>query len=119
MYTPRVVQLLRRNGVKLDGAEVVIVGRSNIVGKPPANMLIQKSKTGNATVTVCHTPTKNIAEHVKRADIVIAAADGLTPFTSEMVKVGAVVIDSSSIASRMQAKKTGIRCVRQGADVDL
>jgi methylenetetrahydrofolate dehydrogenase (NADP+)/methenyltetrahydrofolate cyclohydrolase len=69
-----IIQLLVRSKVPLEGAEVVIVGRSNIVGKPIANMLIQKSPTGNATVTVCHTRTKNMAEHVKRADIIIAAA---------------------------------------------
>src|SRR4030042_1847146 len=68
------IQLLIRSGAKLAGAEVVIVGRSNIVGKPLANMLIQKNATGNATVTVCHTRTKNLAEHTRRADIVIAAA---------------------------------------------
>src|SRR3989339_726947 len=69
-----IIKLLQRSGVKLSGAEVVVVGRSNIVGKPVANMLIQKSDTGNATVTICHTRTKNLAEHVKRAEIIIAAA---------------------------------------------
>ena len=58
-----IIQLLIRNNVKLEGAEVVVVGRSNIVGKPIANLLIQKAITGNATVTVCHTRTKNMAEH--------------------------------------------------------
>jgi methylenetetrahydrofolate dehydrogenase (NADP+)/methenyltetrahydrofolate cyclohydrolase len=88
-----VIQLLVRSGVKLEGAEVVIVGRSNIVGKPLANMLIQKSPTGNATVTVCHTRTKNLAEHTKRADIVIAAAGRPDTVTADMVKEGVVVID--------------------------
>ena len=88
-----VIQLLIRNGVKLEGAEVVIVGRSNIVGKPLANMLIQKNATGNATVTVCHTRTKNLAEHTKRADIVIAAAGRPDTVTADMVKDGVVVID--------------------------
>jgi methylenetetrahydrofolate dehydrogenase (NADP+)/methenyltetrahydrofolate cyclohydrolase len=111
-----VVQLLLRNGVKLDGAEVVIVGRSNIVGKPLANMLIQKSKTGNATVTVCHTRTKNIAEHVKRADIVIAAAGRPNTITSEMVKVGAVVIDVGVNRVEDASKKNGYRLV---GDVDF
>jgi methylenetetrahydrofolate dehydrogenase (NADP+)/methenyltetrahydrofolate cyclohydrolase len=62
-----VIHLLLRSGVKIEGADVVVVGRSNIVGKPIANMLIQKNETGNATVTVCHTRTKNLAEHTLRA----------------------------------------------------
>jgi methylenetetrahydrofolate dehydrogenase (NADP+)/methenyltetrahydrofolate cyclohydrolase len=88
-----VIQLLIRSGVKLEGAEVVIVGRSNIVGKPLANMLIQKNATGNATVTVCHTRTKDLAKHTKRADIVIAAAGRPDTVTADMVKDGVVVID--------------------------
>jgi methylenetetrahydrofolate dehydrogenase (NADP+)/methenyltetrahydrofolate cyclohydrolase len=88
-----VIQLLIRSSVKIEGAEVVIVGRSNIVGKPLANMLIQKNATGNATVTVCHTRTKNLAEHTKRADIVIAAAGRPDTVTADMVKDGVVVID--------------------------
>ncbi|MHC4744286.1 MAG: bifunctional 5,10-methylenetetrahydrofolate dehydrogenase/5,10-methenyltetrahydrofolate cyclohydrolase, partial [Planctomycetota bacterium] len=88
-----VIQLLVRSGVQLEGAEVAIVGRSNIVGKPLANMLIQKNPTGNATVTVCHTRTKNLAEHTKRADIVIAAAGRPDTVTADMVKDGVVVID--------------------------
>jgi methylenetetrahydrofolate dehydrogenase (NADP+)/methenyltetrahydrofolate cyclohydrolase len=88
-----VIQLLIRSGVKLEGAEVVIVGRSNIVGKPLANMLIQKNATGNATVTVCHTRTRDLAEHTKRADIVIAAAGRPDTVTADMVKDGVVVID--------------------------
>jgi len=88
-----VIQLLVRSGVKLEGAEVVIVGRSNIVGKPLANMLIQKNATGNATVTVCHTRTKDLAEHTKPADIVIAAAGRPNTVTADMVKDGVVVID--------------------------
>ncbi len=88
-----VIQLLIRSGVKLEGAEVVIVGRSNIVGKPLANMLIQKNPTGNATVTVCHTRTKDLSYHTKRADIVIAAAGRPNTVTAHMVKDGVVVID--------------------------
>jgi len=88
-----VIQLLVRSGVKLEGAEVVIVGRSNIVGKPLANMLIQKNATGNATVTVCHTRTRDLAEHTRRADIVIAAAGRPNTVTADMVKDGVVVID--------------------------
>jgi len=111
-----VVQLLLRSGVPLDGAEVVIVGRSNIVGKPLANMLIQKSKTGNATVTVCHTRTKNIAAHVKRADIIIAAAGRPNTITADMVKDGAVVIDVGVNRIEDASKKNGFRLV---GDVDF
>jgi methylenetetrahydrofolate dehydrogenase (NADP+)/methenyltetrahydrofolate cyclohydrolase len=86
-------QLLIRSGVQIDGAEVVILGRSNIVGKPIANMLLQKQKGANATVTVCHTGTKDIAFHTRRADILIVAAGKPKAVTADMVKEGAVVID--------------------------
>jgi len=88
-----VVELLIRSGVALDGAHAVIVGRSNIVGKPLANMLIQKSKRGNATVTLCHTRTKDLRSHTLQADILIAAAGVHNAITADMVKDGAVVID--------------------------
>jgi len=86
-------QLLIRSGVQIEGAEVVVVGRSNIVGKPVANILLQKSKNANATVTVCHTRTKDINFHTKRADIIIAAAGKPKAITADMVKDGVVVID--------------------------
>ncbi len=86
-------QLLVRSGVKTDGAEVVVVGRSNIVGKPIANMLLQKAKGANATVTICHTATKDMAFHTKRADILIVAAGRPKAITGDMVKEGVVVID--------------------------
>jgi methylenetetrahydrofolate dehydrogenase (NADP+)/methenyltetrahydrofolate cyclohydrolase len=107
---------LLRSGVKLDGAEVVIVGRSNIVGKPLANMLIQKSPAGNATVTVCHTRTKDIAAHTRRADIVIAAAGRPNTITADMVKDGAVVIDVGVNRVEDSTKKAGFRLV---GDVDF
>ena len=88
-----VIELLLRSGVKTDGANVVVVGRSNIVGKPLANLLLQKREGGNATVTVCHTRTRNIADHTRRADILIAAAGKPNTITADMVKEGAVVID--------------------------
>jgi methylenetetrahydrofolate dehydrogenase (NADP+)/methenyltetrahydrofolate cyclohydrolase len=87
-----ILELLKRSGTETKGAEVVIVGRSNIVGKPIANMLLQK-KGGNATVTVCHTGTKDIASHTKRADILIVAAGKPKTVTGDMVKDGVVVID--------------------------
>ena len=86
-------QLLIRTGVETSGAEVVVVGRSNIVGKPIANILLQKQKGANATVTVCHTGSKNMAFHTKRADILIVAAGKPNAITADMVKEGAVVID--------------------------
>lgn len=87
-------QLLIRSGIETDGAEVVVVGRSNIVGKPIANMLIQKNKKGaNATVTICHTGTRDLASHTRRADILIVAAGKPKTVTADMVKEGVVVID--------------------------
>ncbi len=86
--------LLEKSGAKVDGADVVIIGRSNIVGKPLANLLIQKRKpVGNATVTVCHTGTKDLTFHTKRADILIVAVGKPKIVTADMVKEGAVVID--------------------------
>ena len=86
-------QLLIRSGVKIDGAEVVVVGRSNIVGKPIANILLQKKPGANATVTICHTGTRDIAFHTHRADILIVAAGRPKAITTDMVKEGVVVID--------------------------
>jgi len=111
-----VVQLLLRSGVKIEGAHVVIVGRSNIVGKPLANMLIQKSPTGNATVTVCHTRTKDVAAYTRQADIVIAAAGRPNMITADMVKDGAVVIDVGVNRVEDASRKRGYRLV---GDVDF
>jgi methylenetetrahydrofolate dehydrogenase (NADP+)/methenyltetrahydrofolate cyclohydrolase len=86
-------QLLIRSGTKIEGAEVVVVGRSNIVGKPIANILLQKREGANATVTVCHTRTRDMAFHTKRADILIVAAGKPKAITADMVKEGVVVID--------------------------
>ena len=92
--TPAGIQeMLRRSGVETSGAECVIVGRSNIVGKPMAALLIQDAKGANGTVTVCHRHTRDLASHVKRADIVIAAAGRAGLITGNMLKPGAVVID--------------------------
>lgn len=84
-----IIQLLKRSGVELDGKECVIVGRSNIVGKPMAMLMLRE----NATVTVCHSHTKNLAEVTKRADILIVAIGKPKFITAEYVKEGAVVID--------------------------
>ncbi|MBN1496070.1 MAG: bifunctional 5,10-methylene-tetrahydrofolate dehydrogenase/5,10-methylene-tetrahydrofolate cyclohydrolase [Spirochaetes bacterium] len=86
-------EMLTRAGVQIEGAEVVVVGRSNLVGKPIAMMLVQKQKSANATVTVCHTRTKDIRAHTLRADILIVAAGAPDSVTADMVKEGAVVID--------------------------
>jgi methylenetetrahydrofolate dehydrogenase (NADP+)/methenyltetrahydrofolate cyclohydrolase len=86
-------ELLIRSEVKTTGAEVVVLGRGNIVGKPMAAMLCQKEKGANATVTICHSGTRDIAAHCQRADILIAAI-GVAEFVkADMVKPGAVVID--------------------------
>jgi methylenetetrahydrofolate dehydrogenase (NADP+)/methenyltetrahydrofolate cyclohydrolase len=86
-------QLLIRSGTQIEGAEVVVVGRSNIVGKPIANILLQKAPGANATVTICHTKTRDISFHTKRADIIIVAAGKPKAVTADMVKEGVVVID--------------------------
>jgi methylenetetrahydrofolate dehydrogenase (NADP+)/methenyltetrahydrofolate cyclohydrolase len=92
--TPAGIQeLLVRSGTELSGAEVVVVGRSNIVGKPIAMMLVQKGKGANCTVTVVHTRTKDVNFHTKRADILIAAAGVPEYVKGDMIKPGAVVID--------------------------
>ena len=96
--TPLGIQvLLQRSGIETEGADVVIIGRSNILGKPMAGILMQKGKGADATVTVCHTRTRDLASHTRRADILIAAAGSKPRFiTSDMVKEGAVVIDAST-----------------------
>ncbi|TBV82785.1 MAG: bifunctional methylenetetrahydrofolate dehydrogenase/methenyltetrahydrofolate cyclohydrolase FolD [Desulfobulbaceae bacterium] len=88
-----ILELLKRSGINTTGAEVVIVGRSNIVGKPIANLMLQKREAGNATITLCHTRTRDLAAHTRRADIIIAAAGTPNMLSAEMVKDGVVVID--------------------------
>lgn len=87
------VELLKRAGVETKGAEVVVVGRSNIVGKPVANMLIQKAAGANATVTIVHTATRDVTFHTRRADILIVAAGVPEYIKGNQIKPGAVVID--------------------------
>src|SRR5207248_7406787 len=90
--TPRgIVELLRRYDVRLAGAEVVVVGRGVTVGRPLGLLLTRR--TENATVTLCHTGTRNVAEHMQRADILVAAAGVPRLVTSHMVKPGAAVLD--------------------------
>ena len=83
------LDLIRSTGVKIEGAEAVVVGRSNIVGKPMAMLLLQN----NATVTICHSRTRNLAEVTRRADILVAAVGRPRMITGDMIKPGAVVID--------------------------
>ena len=92
--TPHGIQeLLVRSGIETEGMEIVVVGRSNIVGKPIASILLQKQVGANATVTVCHSQTRDLASHTKRADILIIAAGRPKIITADMVKEGVVVID--------------------------
>ena len=110
-----VVELLVRSGVKTDGAEVVILGRGNIVGKPMAAMLCQKGKAANATVTICHSATRDIKAHCLRADILVAAI-GVAHFVkADMVKPGAVIMDVGVNRVPDATSKTGTKLV---GDVD-
>ena len=84
-----IIELLKRSGIEIAGKECVIIGRSNIVGKPMAMLLLQE----NATVTICHSRTANLAEHTRRADVLVAAVGKPRFITADMVKPGAVVID--------------------------
>ncbi len=88
-----ILELLQRSGTETSGAEAVIVGRSNIVGKPIANLMMQKRAGGNATVTVCHTRTRDMALHTRRADILIVAAGVARMITADHIKEGVVIID--------------------------
>lgn len=106
-----ILQLLKRSGITTEGAHAVVVGRSNIVGKPIANLLLQKQDWGNATVTLCHTRTKDIAYFTKQADIVIAAAGRPNTVTADMVKEGAVIIDVGVNRIDDVSKKSGFRLV--------
>jgi methylenetetrahydrofolate dehydrogenase (NADP+)/methenyltetrahydrofolate cyclohydrolase len=88
-----IIELLVRSGVETRGADAVIVGRSNIVGKPMAALLVQGRAGGDATVTVCHSRSRDLAAHTRRADILIVAAGRAEMITGDMIKPGAVVID--------------------------
>lgn len=110
-----VVKMLARSGVKTAGAHVVVVGRSNIVGKPVANLLLQKKPEANATVTICHTGTPDMGMFTRQADILIVAAGRPNTVTADMVKDGAVVIDVGVNRIPDATKKSGFRLV---GDVD-
>jgi methylenetetrahydrofolate dehydrogenase (NADP+)/methenyltetrahydrofolate cyclohydrolase len=111
-----VIQIMLRSGIDPAGKHAVVCGRSNLVGKPLAGLLMQKRPGGNATVTVCHTGTPNLAEHTRRADILIAAMGQAGAITAGMVREGAVVIDVGVNAIPDASKKSGQRLV---GDVDF
>jgi len=111
-----VVQMLVRSGVTIPGSHVVIVGRSNIVGRPLMNMLSQKNDHANATVTVVHTRTRDMASFIRQGDIVIAAAGRAEMVTADMIKEGAVVIDVGINRVEDPTAKRGYKLV---GDVDF
>ena len=111
-----VMELLARSGVKTEGAEVVVLGRGNIVGKPMTAMLCQKGQGANATVTLCHSATRDLAAHCRRADIIIAAMGVAEFLKADMVKPGVVVMDVGVNRVPDATTKTGARLV---GDVDF
>lgn len=110
-----IVELLARNGIETSGKSVAIIGRSNIVGKPLAAMLMQKGKGANATVTVCHSATPDLAAFTRRADIVVAALGRPGFVTADMVADGAVVVDVGTTRVPDATRKSGFRL---SGDVD-
>ena len=111
-----VQQLILRSGIDVSGKHVVVVGRSNIVGKPVANILFQKKEGANATVTVCHTGTKDMGYFTRQADILIVAAGRPNTVTADMVADGAVVVDVGVNRVPDESKKSGFRLA---GDVDF
>lgn len=106
--TPKgIIELLKRYKIETSGKHCVVIGRSNIVGKPVSILLSQKNKTGNATVTLCHSRTKNLTNITKQADILIAAIGKMEFVTENMVKKGAVVIDVGIHRVKSDKTKSG------------
>ena len=104
-----IMELLARYNIDTKGKKCVVLGRSNIVGKPMANLMMQKHVPGDATVTVCHSHTENIAEECRRADIIIAALGQPYFLKADMVKEGAVVIDVGTTRVPDATRKSGFR----------
>ena len=104
-----IMTLLERYGINTSGANCVVLGRSNLVGKPVAALMMQKANPGNATVTVCHRDTRNIKEVCREADIVIAAMGRPESVTADMVKDGATVIDVGTTRVPDETRKSGFR----------
>ncbi len=111
-----VLHMLARSGITIEGAHAVIVGRSQIVGKPLANLLMRKNGLGNATVTVCHTRSRDIGALTRQADILVAAAGQPQTITADMVRDGAVVVDVGVNRIVDASRKKGYRLV---GDVDF
>lgn len=111
-----IMELLARYNVNTKGANCVVLGRSNIVGKPVASLMMQKSNPGDATVTVCHSSTKNIKEICREADIIIAALGSPGFVTEDMVKPGATIIDVGTTRVPDATRKSGFRLC---GDVDF
>ena len=110
-----VQQILLRSGIEVEGKHVVMVGRSSLVGRPLANLLLQKSAGANATVTVCHSGTRDLGSFTRQADILIVAAGHAGMITPDMVQEGAVVIDVGVNRVEDSSRKSGYRLV---GDVD-
>ncbi|MDA3874487.1 MAG: bifunctional 5,10-methylene-tetrahydrofolate dehydrogenase/5,10-methylene-tetrahydrofolate cyclohydrolase [Kiritimatiellae bacterium] len=106
-----ILHLLKRSGISTAGKHVVVVGRSNIVGRPLANLLSQKHDLGNATVTVCHTGTPDIGSFTRQADIVIAAVGRPNVITADMVREGAVIVDVGVNRVEDRSRPRGYRLV--------
>lgn len=104
-----ILDLLKHYNIETSGKKCVVLGRSNIVGKPMANLLMQKAYPGDCTVTVCHSHTKNIAEECRQADIIIAALGQPGFVTADMVKHGAVIVDVGTTRVPDSSKKSGFR----------
>ncbi len=104
-----IMMLLERYNIPTSGANCVVLGRSNIVGKPVATLMMQKGYPGNATVTVCHRDTKNIKDICKEADIIIAAMGRPESVTADMVKEGATIIDVGTTRVPDHSRKSGFR----------
>ena len=102
-----IMELIKRYNIETSGKDVVVIGRSNIVGKPISILLSQKADTGNATVTLTHSRTKNLKEVVSRADIIIAALGNAEFLTADMVKEGATVIDVGTTRVKSDKTKSG------------
>ena len=111
-----IMELLRRYDIPTRGARCVVLGRSNIVGKPVATLMMQKAQPGNATVTVCHSATPDIKEICREADIIIAALGSPGFVTEDMVKPGAVIIDVGTTRVPDATRKSGFRLC---GDVDF
>jgi methylenetetrahydrofolate dehydrogenase (NADP+)/methenyltetrahydrofolate cyclohydrolase len=102
-----IIELLKSYKIEMKGKNVVVLGRSNLVGKPIANLLLQKTEHANATVTICHTATKDISNYTRQADVIIAAMGKAKFVTKDMIKEGVVLIDVGTTKIEDKTKKSG------------